>query len=75
MLLYGLAQIATDNEMIRKFGRNVLHTKGKLSKIGGKNSLNSPNGLRVLSCSSKVAFFLDFVVAAVFKKSFVRVKV
>ena len=59
MLLYGLAQIATDNEMIRKFGRNVLHTKGKLSKKGGKNSLNSPNGLRVLSCSSKVAFFLD----------------
>ena len=45
--------------MFRKFGKNLLHTKVKLSKKGGKNSLNSLNGLRVLSCASKVSFFLD----------------
>lgn len=58
-MLFWLQQVACENEHFRKFGRNARHTKTKLSKHGGRNTLKSDNGLRVLSCSSKVAFFVD----------------
>ena len=54
-----LLQAACENEQFRKFAKNIHHTKMKLSKTGGKNTLKSMNGLRTLSCASKISFFVD----------------